>query len=43
MSDNKKRLDNLSPLKRALVAMEEMKGKINTLQKEKTEPIAVWA
>ncbi len=41
MSDNKKRLDNLSPLKRALVAMEEMKSKINTLQKEKTEPIAV--
>ncbi len=41
MSENKKRLDNLSPLKRALVAMEEMKGKINTLQKEKNEPIAV--
>ena len=28
MSEHKKRLDNLSPLKRALVAMEEMKGKI---------------
>ncbi len=41
MSDNKRRLDNLSPLKRALVAIEEMKSKINTLQKEKTEPIAV--
>ncbi len=41
MSDSKKRLDNLSPLKRALVALEEMKGKLKTLQKEKNEPIAV--
>jgi len=41
MSDNKKRLDNLSPLKRALVAVEEMKSKLKALQKEKNEPIAV--
>ncbi len=40
MSANSK-MDNLSPLKRALIALEEMKGKLNTLQKEKNEPIAV--
>ncbi len=41
MSSNAGKLDNLSPLKRALLAVEEMKGKLKALQQERTEPIAV--
>ena len=33
--------DNLSRLKRALLALKEMKSKLDALEKEKTEPVAI--
>jgi len=41
MSDNNERIDSLSPLKRALFALEEMKTKLKKVQREKSEPIAI--
>ncbi len=41
MSESEKRLENLSPLKRALFAVEEMRKKLEKLQSEKYEPVAV--
>lgn len=41
MSDSDKRIEKLSPLKRALFAVEEMRKKLEKLQNEKREPIAV--
>lgn len=41
MNDKNKRVEELSPLKRALLAVEEMKSKLNKLQREQSEPIAV--
>ena len=41
MSETTKRLENLSPLKRALIALDEMKKKIDTIQNDKHEPIAI--
>ncbi len=41
MTDKSKRLENLSPLKRALLAVEEMRRKLEKLEREKHEPIAV--
>ncbi len=41
MSQTAAKMDNLSPLKRALLAVEEMKGKLKALQQERNEPIAV--
>ena len=41
MSDSNKRIEKLSPLKRALFAVEEMRKKLEKIQNEKREPIAV--
>jgi amino acid adenylation domain-containing protein len=41
MSKNDERVDNLSPLKRALFALEDMKAKLKKIQREKNEPIAI--
>ncbi|RPI01850.1 MAG: acyltransferase domain-containing protein, partial [Calditrichaeota bacterium] len=40
-SENQQQLDQLSPLKKALYAVEEMKAKLDALKREKSEPIAV--
>ncbi len=40
MSDSQK-TENLSPLKKALIAIEESKSKLKALQKERREPIAI--
>src|SRR5215468_6891604 len=41
MTDNRERIDQLSPLKRALLALEEMQGKVDAIERAKTEPIAI--
>ncbi len=41
MTEKKNKIENLSPLKRALLAVEEMRRKLEKLEKEKHEPIAV--
>ncbi|KAA3617209.1 MAG: amino acid adenylation domain-containing protein [Calditrichaeota bacterium] len=41
MDKKDERIDNLSPLKRALFALEEMKAKLKKIQREKSEPIAI--
>ena len=39
--NNKDKIENLSPLKRALIAVEEMQQKLKKVNAEKNEPIAV--
>ncbi len=41
MSKSNERVEELSPLKRALLALETMQGKLNRLESKKTEPIAI--
>ncbi|MBD2522077.1 type I polyketide synthase [Nostoc sp. FACHB-133] len=41
MSKSNERVEELSPLKRALLALETMQAKLNRLESKKTEPIAI--
>ncbi len=41
MSKSNERVEELSPLKRALLALETMQAKLNRLESNKTEPIAI--
>lgn len=41
MGGNQEKADNLSPLKRSLAALREMRGKLDATERAKTEPIAV--
>ncbi|HIK08529.1 MAG TPA: type I polyketide synthase [Trichormus sp. M33_DOE_039] len=41
MSNTNERVEELSPLKRALLALETMQAKLNRLESKKTEPIAI--
>jgi hypothetical protein len=41
MNEQSKRKDQLSPLKRAYIALEKMQAKLEIFKREKTEPIAV--
>jgi malonyl CoA-acyl carrier protein transacylase len=41
MNDKSNETSNLSPLKQALVALDEMQSKLDAAEREKTEPIAI--
>ena len=41
MSDSRKTQEQLSPLKRAIVELREMRGKLDELELRKNDPIAI--